>query len=340
MTYSKNAAYEPENINYSNETVIYLGMFYVIWGHLITDNMKRLWFLKSDIYRNYFKNCKLIYVPQDDFDFEKSIYHFHFAKLLDILGINYKEIQPIKEATRYKNIILPDESFYYTPEKGRYFTNEYVEMMDCVRHHLLKCYGSLNHCTLPFKKVYFFHGMRGQIGEDRLAAFFSSKGYAIINPYKFSLEEELTILINCESFASAIGSASHNLIFLRDNAEVILIPRGAYLTDYQEALNQIHNLRITYIDSTMSLFSKGGEGPYYYMISNKLQEYFGDKKEENFKYDEKDLKNFIIYLKKSHSKGLPYNQKSMEYYGDVATEFINQLKQQEPRLKEAGIVIY
>ena len=47
----------------SPATVIYLGMFLHIWGHCLTDNLKRIWFLKSNIYRKYFKNCPVVYTP-------------------------------------------------------------------------------------------------------------------------------------------------------------------------------------------------------------------------------------------------------------------------------------
>ena len=334
------SSYEPESIQYSNETVIYLGNFYVIWGHMITDNLRRIWFLRSEIYKKYFTNCRIIYLPQDDFEFEKTPYHFHFAKILYILGIDYKNLYPVKEATIYKNLILPDESFYNISGKGKHFTNEYLETIDTIRQHFLKYYGTLHYSSLPFKKVYFFHGMREQVGEERLAAYFQSKGYVIINPYKFSFEEELAILVNCESFASPIGSTAHNSIFLRDNAEVILIPRaGGFLTDYQEALNQLHDLRITYIDSTLSIFSKGWDKAFFYFISNNLKRYFGDEVSEEAQFNEEDFKTFVIYLKNSLSKGLQLNQKAMEYYGDVAKNFLYQLREKETLLQEAGITI-
>ena len=340
LSYSIDNSYEPEKVQNSDETVVYLGSFYIVWGHLLTDNMKRLWFVKSDIYKNYFRNCKLIYIPLDGFDFEKSPLFFQFAKILEILGINYKDIQPVREATRYKNIIIPDESFFYIPNKGRHFTNEYIETINCIRHHLLKYYGNLNYTSPSFKKLYFFHGMRGQVGEERLAQYFQSKGYAIVNGFRLTLEDEFNLLINCESFAAATGSTSHNSIFLRDNAEVILIPRaGGYLTDYQEALNQVNNLKITYIDSTLSIFSKGADGPFYYFISDNLMRYFGDEVKENLKFDDLDFKIFIKYIKSALSKGLQLNQKAMEYYGDVAKEFLDQLKHQEDILRESGIVI-
>ena len=69
---TQDASYKPKSIKYSNETAIYLGMFRGVWGHCITDNIKRLWFLKSDLYNQYFKGAKLVYIPMWDFDLEKK----------------------------------------------------------------------------------------------------------------------------------------------------------------------------------------------------------------------------------------------------------------------------
>lgn len=57
-------AYTPtEEVQYSPYTVIYLGMFFRVWGHCITDNLKNVWFLRSEIYKKYFKDCPIVFVP-------------------------------------------------------------------------------------------------------------------------------------------------------------------------------------------------------------------------------------------------------------------------------------
>ena len=61
--YGIGGAYTPsEEIQRSPATVIYLGMFFDVWGHVLTDNLRRLWFLKSEIFNRYFKNCMLVYL--------------------------------------------------------------------------------------------------------------------------------------------------------------------------------------------------------------------------------------------------------------------------------------
>ena len=62
--YGAGAAYTPtEDVAHNPSTVIYLGLFYPVWGHSITDNIRRVWFLQSDIFRTYFKNCSIVYLP-------------------------------------------------------------------------------------------------------------------------------------------------------------------------------------------------------------------------------------------------------------------------------------
>ena len=52
-----------EEIQYVTTTVVYLGLLYPVWGHAITDNLRRFWFLKSDVFKSYFKNSPLLYIP-------------------------------------------------------------------------------------------------------------------------------------------------------------------------------------------------------------------------------------------------------------------------------------
>ena len=57
-------AYTPnEKIQTVPETVVYLGMFFHVWGHCITDNLKNVWFLQTETYKKYFKDYPIVWVP-------------------------------------------------------------------------------------------------------------------------------------------------------------------------------------------------------------------------------------------------------------------------------------
>lgn len=314
----------PQDIIHNSETVIYLGLFYRIWGHDLTDNIRRVWFLKSDFFKSEFKHCPIVYVPYKDgyYTIDRQP---DFKRLLEILEVDVDNLQPITQPTQYDKIILPDNSFTspHNPDTG--FTAEYREAVDRVRDFALK-----NRTPTSIKKLYFYHGGRGTVGEERMAEYFKSKGYEIITgeQRENNLDEELNLLINAESFTSAIGSCSHNCLFLRDNAEFILIPRAAsQLSYYQEILNQVHPLNINYIDSSLSVFARTiMGGAYFFIVSEQLKRFFGDKFDG---YEEEDFKNFLQYVKSCTGVGRTLIPAAKAYYSKILPDFMEQLKRRK-----------
>ena len=251
-------------------------------------------------------------------------YQKNFHRLLEILEIDVKRLQPIVHPVQFENIILPDESFAET------FTNEYVEMINRLRDFALK-----NQQPNAGKKVYYFYGT-AQFGEERLAEYFRSKGYEIISPEKLTTDEQLNALINCDSFASTLGSCSHNSVFLRDNAEAIFIPRAANrIPDYQQKFNQVHPINANYIDSSLSIFEKMN-GPYCFIISEQLKKFFG---EEFTGYTEDDFKVFLSYIRFCLERGYTLNQDALAYYEPVFKNFLEQLRQRDDLLKAYNITL-
>lgn len=309
----------PESIKHSDETVVYFGFYYPIWGHVITDDIRRIWFLESEIFKSEFKDCPVVYIPWFQ-SYETA--DKNFKRLLEIFGIDSDKFRPINQPTQFKKIILPDESF-----RGG-FTKEYRELIDRARNFALK-----NRTPTSSKKIYYFYG-RTQFGEERLAEYLKSKGYATILPEKLTLEEQLNLLINTESFASTLGSCSHNSVFLRDGTETIFIPRAANrLTFYQQILDQVNSLCANYADSTFSIFTMRNN-TYCFIISEQLKNFFGDKWTG---YEEEDFKTFLQYCKACTERGLPVNIEQIEGYGTVFSDFTAQLKQRDDLIKACNM---
>ena len=275
-----------------------------------------MWFLNSDEFKNQFKDCSLVYIPWTGHPLEKQK---NFRRLLEILEVDIARLKPVSQPTRFEKIILPDESFF-SDGTNKKFTGEYRETIERVRLFALK-----NRTPTSSEKIFYFHGLR-QKGEERLAEYFKSKGYEIIRPEKLTLDEQLNLLMNCRSFASTLGSISHNSIFLRDDTECIFIPREPNnLSNYQIAFNQVHPVNSIYIDSTLSIFCKALFN-IFYMISPQLKRFFGDKWDG---YEEEDFQNFLQYVKRAENSGLPVNARAVEGYGEIFTDFMAQLKQRE-----------
>lgn len=252
-----------------------------------------------------------------------------FRRLFEILEIDTERLIQIKHPTQFENIIVPDDSFLSTGDTC-FFTEEYREMMERVRNFALK-----NQTPSSAKKIYYFYG-RNQIGEERLAEYFKSKGYEVIQPEKLSLDEQLNVLINAESFASTVVSCAHNSIFLREGTEVILIPRVANRINlYQLALDQISKVNENYVDSSLSVFETL-LGPYCFIISEQLKKFFGDEFDG---YSEEDFRTFLTYARVSANAGLKENAKALPHYAPIMQKFYPQLKARGDLLKEFGIVL-
>ncbi len=249
--------------------------------------------------------------------------------MLEILEIDVEKLRPITQPTQFEKIILPDESFNIL-SKPNGFTAEYKETIDRVREFALK------NCTpTSSNKIYYFHGLRAQIGAERLAEYFKAKGYEIVQPEKLTLDEQLNILINCESFASTAGSCSHNSMFLYDKTESVFIPRNPNrFTAYQPAIDELRFLDVAYVDTSFSIFGNYVLGPFYYMLSEQLKRFFGDEFDG---YEEEDFKSFLEYVKYSLDNGYLLSQNFVAGYGSTLTNFIEQLRRRKDLIEDFGM---
>ena len=327
--HSIGSAYTPaEKVEYVPMTVVYLGLLCGVWGHAITDSLRRLWFLKDESFLSNFKNCPLVYITYGGEDVFSQVPNF--KRLPEILELDIGKWKRIDRPVQFENIILPDESFF--GENDRFFTSEYHEMIDRVKNFALK-----NRTPTSSKKIYFHYGVN-QTGAERLAEYFKSKNYKPVSPELLTFDEQLNLLINAESFASTLGSCAHNSLFLREGTEAIFIPRTAnrFTNYYQAAINQLNNLNAVYIDSALSLF--GYKNPAYcFIISRQLKNFFGD---EFNGYSEEDFKTFLEYVKVCINNGLEINRDSEKYYGEVLQDFLLQLGRREDLTTEYGLKFY
>ena len=131
------------------------------------------------------------------------------------------------------------------------------------------------------------------------------------------------MLLNCENFASTLGSISHNTIFMNEGREVILIPRYPACNVYQLALDTLQNLDIYYIDSSISIFYQNWQGPHCYIVSEQLKKFFGDDFEG---YSATDFIAFLGHMRLAMLLKFDKGQNVDEYYSNVYENFLNQIK--------------
>lgn len=310
--------YDFTDFDILDEKVIYLGIFTKTWGHFITDCIRRLWFVNSNYYNDNLSDYKFVYIPFPGFGFSGN-----YKILLEIMGIDTSVFIPIKKITRFTQVIIPDESFFTLDGNKRYFTYEYKEMINLVRE-----YGLVNKRKINFEKVYFtYRNCSGNnvVGEEKIEKFFKEQGYTIISPERLSFYEQLNILTNCKFFASTVGSCSHNIIFMQDNSNIILLPRANFLTGYQLALDDVVSHNITYIDTSLSFCINSNYpwiGPFYYFISDNLCEFFNIRRNDyiTFKENYRGLKR---YFKFANLQNNTICSDTLKYYSSEISNYLS-----------------
>ncbi len=304
----------------SDDKIIYLGAFIGVWGHVITDCISRIWFLKKHL--KNFSDYKLCYLPCNGFTFNGNV-----KKVFEYLDVNVNDLHPITEWTEFKEVIIPDRCFDSSDGKARFFTKEYVDLIDEIKSH------AVQNKKLNYKKVFLTYANFKKWkthGEKKLEKFFKEQGFKIIAPENYTFDEQLSIYLNCECLASTVGSCSHNSVFMKNNASLILIPRANYVTDYQSTLNHVNDLNVAYVDSQLSVFTSKSDpwvGPYYYYVSENLLSYFGHDKSYYKNYVKYNFKDFKKYALAALKHGTLIEHYPCEKYEKMLTEYLRQLKE-------------
>ena len=126
------------NMENINTNAIYIGQQYACWGHAITDNLTRLWFLFSEEGQNLIRaGYKIILTTIFNEDMPKYV-----AEILNILKIEYMHIRNVSV---FQKIIIPQNSLLFDGQ-FRYYTPQFQQTIfklkrECMKMDIANTYG-------------------------------------------------------------------------------------------------------------------------------------------------------------------------------------------------------
>lgn len=258
-----------------DETAIYMGFYNPCWGHAITDNLKKLWFLKTDKCKELLEQgAKLIYLTIDNQPMPKYIY-----RLFALVGVDLSKFELITDLSRFARIIVPDNSFI-ADNGQRYFTRPYVDTIAKIKANVISQNTVYPECP---EKIYFTRTQlksNRDIGEESIEKVFTKRGYTVVAPEQHSVDEQIQMLMHCKSFAATEGSISHNAVFCEPGTDIVIIRKCNDVNKYQMAVNEVANVNVTYIDahhSTKVPKNAPWVGPFYLYINSKVETFYGGR---------------------------------------------------------------
>lgn len=221
--------YHTDNYEYVAETVVYGGLFYAAYGHMITENLSRLWWYLDN------PECKhkLVYISNAE-----SIDN-HYKDVFELLGIPSENVILCKKPTRYEKVIIPDQAIYIYSGYNVKAKHLFDKIRDGVR--------PKDHAKLYFTKSNF-HG-NDIIGERYFEDFYRRQGYTIVSPESLSIREQVAYMAGAEEFVSVCGTIAHNVLFAQDGIKTTILNKlTVYMIHAQCWINEIKNVNCTYID--------------------------------------------------------------------------------------------
>ena len=204
-----------DEIEYMDETVVYGGTMLEHIGHLIAECFSdRIWWYV----KNPDSHCKIAVATMWG-DGSKFVKEF-----LLTFGLSEEQIIFIKKPTKFKKVIIPEQSFINTEliREPYDFTSEHISVFKHMKKGLVPS---------NYKKVYFSKklSLRKNIyGEDYFIDFYKSHGYEIINPEEYSLKEKIQFVMDADEFVTQVGTNAHYAIFCKPTVKLTLLSRLSF----------------------------------------------------------------------------------------------------------------
>ena len=262
--------FDKSKVQIVDEEVVYMGYLKSIFGHCITDDIKRCWFIGTEKWKQLKgKNVKCVYILPEDEKVSDVL-----VQSLNWFGEDINSWQRITEDTQFSKIYVPDCSLIYNNGE-RYFTKEFVKTVSLLKTIALK---KSNVEFFP-EKIYLSRTNivepGREMGEKAIEKEFKRNGYFIEHPEEWSLEDQIALMGGCTHLATTEGSIAHIAMFCSPGTQVAILRKADYVNTYQVAINELANLDVTYIDVHQSTVDDRWPwgGPFYLYKTHQLYKY-------------------------------------------------------------------
>lgn len=233
MGMSCNRAYHvaESEIENRDESVVFGGVLFDHYGHLITDSTARLWYLAGHPEDNrkvvFVKTPSMCLVPEDP------------AVFLQLLGMPDDRIEIVERPTRFTQIVVPEQAMY--AYEG--FRPEWASVFDLIRS---------NVPPSPHKKIYFSRArfQKGDtLNEDVFENYYRDRGFHVVYPEECSLREEISLTAGADELVATIGTLSHQFVFAKRGAHATVLCRTDTPLKRQLMIGAARNLQCDYVEA-------------------------------------------------------------------------------------------
>lgn len=257
-------SYPIEEPVYSDQKVVYCGYMVKHWGHFLVEAVTRLWyFLESD-------NTIDKYVFFIDENQAREI-KGNYREFFELLGI-WNKLDFINVPTKYREVIVPESSFFF----HKFYSEQFLNIYNTVIRNVPADLQYERPTKIYFSRSQLHKALGMEFGMEMLDDFFRKNGFTILYPEKVPLRQMIHYLQNCDVVATLSGSLPHNMLFGKMGQQLIVIERCILNNDFQTNINYMKQLRATHIDANIGLYTVDMCGPFIMYCNDLLKQFAAD----------------------------------------------------------------
>ena len=239
-----------KDIAYVDETVLYGGTMIEHPGHMIAESFAdRMWWLAQNADSDIKIAVEIIW-GKTVFSAEYSSFVMEF---FDAFGVSRDRIIVIEKPTRFKSIIVPDQSAiplnYCFPYE---FTSEYIKPFQHITKRLTPG---------KYKKIYLTKintQQKNIAGEEFYIDFFEKKGFKIIHPEEYTIKEKAELMYGADEVVTVDGTNSLFTVFCKPTVRLtILVRRLDFWDTPQQLINEAVGIKEFFLVNAAGGFLDG-----------------------------------------------------------------------------------
>ena len=226
-------------INYIDDEVIWGGLIINHFGHFILECLGKFWY----ILQNLSLKSKIAFITWSNNPVMKN--NLWVKQILNLLDISEDRIIIVKNPTRFKYIIAPEEAAHVWFNYTREYLSPYQYMCNKIK--------PSEHKKLYLTRREFKEGNTLCINEKYFEDYFSQKGYLVISPEKLTIKEQISLISGADEIACILGTLTHWALFCKPGTKFIMLTRDKNHTCMHQCLiNQAKNIDWYIIDVSLN----------------------------------------------------------------------------------------
>lgn len=268
---------------------IFLGSMMSVYGHCITDNLKKIWYLNTPEAKSLIDaGAVVVYVSAwDDYDLPD-----YAMRILELAGVDITCLKRISVPMRFKRVHVPCNSMRLL-DGTRQWSPEFRVVVE-------KMKSNANFKGDFYDRIYFTRTAlndRKDFGEKRVEKLFESAGYKVLSPEKFSVDAQILLMSNCSHVVCTDGSVAHNALFCNSETKVTILLKADYVNGYQMMINDMVGYDLEYVDAnhTIRHRKRPWAGPFYMSPTSHLRAYLNMRKCPDLYWFRLDWYKYLYY---------------------------------------------